>query len=90
MQKIIIKSGGVFRDHINLKAAYRAAETAVAEFGFTLEEVCSKHGSRPKPKSPPKYRNPEASSQTWTGRGRKPQWIVEAVRNGRDISEMEV
>ncbi|MBY6059723.1 H-NS family nucleoid-associated regulatory protein [Leisingera daeponensis] len=78
------------REKEDLKAAFRAAETAVAEFGFTLEEVWSKIGNRPKPKSPPKYRNPENPSQTWTGRGRKPQWIVEAIRNGRDISELEV
>jgi len=29
----------------------------------------------------PKYRNPKDSSQTWTGRGRRPTWIVEAGRN---------
>ena len=29
----------------------------------------------------PKYRNPKDPSQTWTGRGRRPTWIVEAGGN---------
>jgi DNA-binding protein H-NS len=28
---------------------------------------------------PPKYRNPADPQQTWTGRGRSPQW-VQALR----------
>jgi len=28
-----------------------------------------------------KYRNPKNPSQTWTGRGRRPLWIVEAGGN---------
>jgi DNA-binding protein H-NS len=28
-----------------------------------------------------KYRNPKDPSQTWTGRGRRPHWIVEAGGN---------
>ena len=29
----------------------------------------------------PKYRNPKDPSQTWTGRGRRPNWMVEAGGN---------
>jgi DNA-binding protein H-NS len=29
-----------------------------------------------------KYHNPKEPSQTWTGRGRKPLWLVEAVKKG--------
>jgi len=29
----------------------------------------------------PKYRNPADESQTWTGRGRKPLWVVEFLEN---------
>ncbi len=35
-----------------------------------------------------KYRGPEG--QLWTGRGRQPNWIVEAVKNGADISDFEI
>lgn len=32
-----------------------------------------------------KYRNPKDASQTWTGRGRKPNWLVEALKKGQKL-----
>jgi DNA-binding protein H-NS len=29
-----------------------------------------------------KFRNPKDPSQTWSGRGRRPLWLVEAVKKG--------
>ena len=29
-----------------------------------------------------KFRNPANPSQTWTGRGRQPRWLVEALKKG--------
>jgi DNA-binding protein H-NS len=72
------------------RAAIEAAERAVAELGFTLAEVTSFVGtkvSRAKPKSPAKYRNPANGEETWSGRGRKPRWILEAEGAGRSISD---
>jgi DNA-binding protein H-NS len=31
----------------------------------------------------PKYRNPDKRSETWTGRGRMPLWMVALVRKGK-------
>ena len=31
----------------------------------------------------PKYRNPEKRSETWTGRGRMPLWMVALVKKGK-------
>lgn len=28
---------------------------------------------------PPKYRNPDNPAETWTGRGRQPKWVQEAL-----------
>lgn len=36
---------------------------------------------------PPKYRNPADGSQTWTGRGRKPKWIEEALASGANLDD---
>ncbi len=33
-----------------------------------------------------KYRNPDDSSQTWTGRGVSPKWMQALVDSGRDKS----
>jgi len=34
-----------------------------------------------------KYRNPE-TGETWTGRGRKPKWILAAEKAGRALSSL--
>lgn len=72
--------------------ALKAAEEAAAQFGFSLAELTGsqnqKSNSRAKPAA--KYRNPDDHEQTWSGRGRKPQWLHEALTRGVDISELEV
>ena len=50
--------------------------------GFRLEELFGKRGS--KGSGIAKYRNPKDASQTWTGRGRKPNWLIDAVKKGED------
>lgn len=77
------------------KAALAAAEKAAAVHGFSLSELIdsgalgAKKG-RNAPKSPPKYRNPDNPDQTWSGRGRRPGWIVEAEANGKSLAEFEI
>lgn len=72
------------------KAEARAAIEAVAkEHGFTVEELMQS-APRKTSKSAAKYRNPENPSQTWTGRGRKPNWILAAIDNGVDLSTLEI
>ena len=72
-----------------LKAARDAAAKAAAEFGFSLDELTS-GAKAPKAKAAAKYRNPADDSQTWSGRGRKPQWIKDAVDAGKDIASFAI
>lgn len=37
-----------------------------------------------------KYRNPADAGQTWTGRGRKPQWVQDWLAAGKQLSELEI
>lgn len=41
-------------------------------------------------KLPPKYRNPENPSQTWTGRGRTPLWVNEALQKGMSLEDLRI
>jgi len=34
-----------------------------------------------------RYRNPADGAQTWSGRGRQPKWIAEALAAGRSLDE---
>jgi DNA-binding protein H-NS len=49
-------------------------------------------GEKPRRKYPrvlPKYRNPQ-TSETWSGRGKRPRWLVAAMKSGRKIEEFRI
>jgi DNA-binding protein H-NS len=72
------------READNLKKAREAAEAAAREYGFSLDEVTGLKAPRQGAKSSePKYRNPDDPTQTWSGRGRQPQWYKDAMAEGR-------
>ena len=66
--------------------AKRAAERAAKEFGFSLDEVLGAGGKGSK--GAPKYATPADPSQTWTGRGRKPNWVLDALNQGKSLEDM--
>ena len=37
----------------------------------------------------PKYRNP-LTSETWSGRGKQPRWLVAAIKTGRKIEDFAI
>ena len=59
-------------------------EKKAAEMGFSLSDLASV--GKVKKVSAPKYANPSDGDQTWTGRGRIPQWMKdhEAAGGSRD------
>ncbi|MBY5973274.1 H-NS family nucleoid-associated regulatory protein [Pseudooceanicola marinus] len=66
------------------KAALVELEAKAAEMGFSLSELTGQTGRKAKV-NPPKYRNPEDGTQTWSGRGRQPAWIKEALARGESL-----
>ena len=69
--------------------AKKAAESAAKEYGFSLDELL---GGQPKKgsKSEPKYKNPADPSQTWTGKGRKPNWVNDALAAGKNMDDLQI
>jgi DNA-binding protein H-NS len=45
---------------------------------------------RPYPKVLPKYRNPERSSETWSGRGKHPRWVDAQLQMGKKIDDLSI
>lgn len=37
-----------------------------------------------------KYANPDDEGDTWTGRGRKPNWLVSRLKKGAKLAEFEI
>ncbi|MBN9600201.1 MAG: H-NS histone family protein [Afipia sp.] len=42
------------------------------------------------PRVLPKYRNPSSPSQTWSGRGKTPHWLANALKKGRKIDDFRI
>jgi DNA-binding protein H-NS len=42
------------------------------------------------PKVLPKYCNPLAPSETWSGRGKRPRWVVAALETGHRLDEFKI
>jgi DNA-binding protein H-NS len=45
---------------------------------------------RPYPQVLPKYRNPAPPHQTWSGRGKKPLWVIKQLKSGRRIEDFRI
>jgi len=46
---------------------------------------------RPKyPEVLPKYRNPVAPSQKWSGRGKRPKWVIAALEAGQTLDDLRI
>ncbi|MFA3919332.1 H-NS histone family protein [Ruegeria hyattellae] len=76
-----------------LSKALKEIHKVAKSHGVTLEEIIA-HFSGPKKKAKAKvaakYRNPDDPKQTWSGRGRKPNWVNDAIKAGKSIDELEI
>ena len=76
----------------------RRLEDETRKLQKQLDELGRKSGGfpneflqrRPYPKVQPKFRNPDNPSETWSGRGKMPRWLVLLVASGRNRDEFRV
>ena len=87
-----------------VKEARNAMQKLAKEYGVTLEQLLAdgapkkrgrpagggKAGGKPKAKGKPKFANPKDKSQTWTGKGRKPQWFIDAMASGKREKDLAI
>lgn len=78
-----------------LKMAHDAASKAAADYGYSLDDLsklpASTRGAKgPRTVSAPKYRNPADGTQTWTGKGRQPEWYKAEMSKGTDPQTLEI
>lgn len=70
----------------------REAEDLAQSLNMTVAEVfgIEKGGKQAGKKLPPKYINPADPSQTWSGRGKRPNWLNEALARGESLKSFEI
>ena len=89
MQKDIAKAISTFEDR--QKADARAKVEAFArDLGYSLAELVGIETKTARAPAPAKYRHPENTALTWSGRGRRPQWFVDALEADRTAVDLEI
>ena len=81
-----------------LEALARKLEDEKLRVQGQLDELGRRFGGSPKdlpqrrpyPKVAPKFRNPNDPSETWSGRGKPPRWVVELLAAGRTLDEIRI
>ena len=87
-----------FKATLNLAIAEKAEQEKVAlkeklasiasEAGYSLDEL-TKTKTKKKPSSP-LYQNPDDKKETWSGRGRKPNWLLTQIEAGKTLEDFKI
>ena len=72
------------------KAALSQVEDAARALGFTLSELTGTAVPRKRSPAVPKFANPANTSETWSGRGRKPRWFAAVLKSGKKQEQMAI
>lgn len=63
-----------------------------ALLGLTSDELVARLGKSPARKKgvvPAAFRNPDTGAE-WSGRGRKPNWVVEFLNQGKALDDLRI
>jgi DNA-binding protein H-NS len=64
------------------------------DMGLSVEELLASVVKKPAADKTDKiqrqYMNPVDSSQTWSGRGRQPKWIVDGLAKGKTLDDFRI
>jgi len=89
LQKDVAKAISTYQDR--QKAEARAnVEFLARDLGYSLAELVGTDTKSSRAPAAAKYRHPENPALTWSGRGRKPQWFVEALEAGKSANDLAV
>jgi len=79
----------------------RTLEAQAREAGFDIYDLFTPRGksaassgggndASAKRAVAPKYHNPDDKSKTWTGRGKRPHWVRDALAKGADLDSLAI
>lgn len=87
---------GILSDRIKAEKQELEKRLAVLGGGMAALTDSSREGVPPAgkqrrkyPRVLAKYRNPQ-TSETWSGRGKRPRWLVAAMKTGRRIEDFRI
>ena len=91
LQSRVNKAIEVRRDK-ERQEVYQKINAIASESGFSLSDFISTKPGKTDKKQPAKavYQNPNNKEQGWSGKGRKPNWLVELLEAGRKLEEFAI
>ena len=84
---------------IRLTSEKRELEKRLEQLRRDKQVPASKHSGtkelvgaprRKYPRVYPKYQNPKVPSETWSGRGKTPRWLVAALKTGQKLEDFAI
>ncbi|WKB52886.1 H-NS histone family protein [Eleftheria terrae] len=77
-----------------LSDAIAQIKSLMSQYGLTVADLGAKAGASKTSatkgsKVAPKYRN-GATGETWTGRGRQPKWVEQALASGKTLEQLAI
>lgn len=89
LQKDVTKAIESFEER-KRKAVLAEVDALARERGYKIEELFGQAAPGSRKPAIPKYANPADKSQTWTGRGRKPRWVIDALDSGKSLDDLAI
>jgi DNA-binding protein H-NS len=82
------------RQQQEVKKAREQIRAIAQDLGVSIEDLLANTSGKPDKNSgkvaAQRYRNPADDAQTWSGRGRQPKWVVEALAKGSKLEEFRI
>ncbi|WP_112312965.1 H-NS histone family protein [Pseudogemmobacter bohemicus] len=89
LEKSVARAITSFEERRKAEARAKVDELA-RELGYSFEDLAEAVPSRKRSPSVAKYRHPENPELTWSGRGRKPGWIGDALAVGKSLEDFAI
>lgn len=89
LEKSVAKAITSLEDRRKAEARAKVDELA-RELGYSFEDLADAATARKRSPSVAKYRHPDNAELTWSGRGRKPGWISEALAAGKSLDDFSI
>lgn len=89
LEERVARAINVARDRERADLKQQMMELAEKK-GFSVAELFGGGRGGARGKSAAKYANPDNRSETWTGRGRKPNWLVAKLKKGEKLESFAI
>ena len=90
LTKVLAEKISAEKRKLEKRLAQLSRAEQVGEAAGAPEELRTDRPRRKYPKVLPKYFNPSAPTETWSGRGKQPRWLVAALRSGHKLENLRI